>query len=376
MKEIPISILEFGSTLRLEIGSKMSTIAAQFDGEAQKFVFTRPPDLANKSLFLYFTPKGDETKTVNIGTANEYEITNALTQTTRLSLQVAFREGSGFRKGANSLSFSLTASAKNGETPEPIPDPVAGLISKAVTGGRFDVDESNLILSNMAGVDVGSIPIPSGGGGSGGQGPQGEPGPQGPQGIPGEQGPQGPQGLQGLPGEPGTQGLQGEPGPPGLQGEQGAPGPQGIQGIPGQKGETGAQGETGPQGPPGEDAPAGAGVQIETVGYGGTGLYGASNPTIITASFEPKLIAVTASALGSRLLLHFPPYIIPPLPLGAIAKNNQYYEVDIAVPGGNGYTTIKLRRSLDGKTISLYSDEAAEYQLNAAAFAYYCTLIG
>jgi len=121
---------------------------------------------------------------------------------------------------------------------------------------------------------------------------------------------------------------------------------------------------------------AGVGTQIETVGYGGTGLYGASNPTIITASFEPKLIAVTASALGSSLLLHLPPYIIPPLPLGAIAKNNHYYEVDIAVPGGNGYTTIKLRRSLDGKTISLYSDKSAEYQLNAAAFAYYCTLIG
>jgi hypothetical protein len=161
MKEIPISILEYGSTLRLKVDSA-SIIAAQFDGEAQKFVFTRPPDLANKSLFLYFTTRDGEQKTVNIGIANEYEITNALTQTTQLSLQVAFREGSGFRKGANSLSFSLTASSKNGETPEPVPDPVADLISKAVTGGRYDPDEGELVFSNLNTVDLFSIPFTDG----------------------------------------------------------------------------------------------------------------------------------------------------------------------------------------------------------------------
>ena len=165
MKEIPISILEFGSTLRLKMGSEMSTIAAQYDHEAQEFVLTRPEGLANYAMHLYLTTKDGELFEVNIGTANNYVITNALTQTTRLSLQIAFKKGSDTRKGANSLSFSLTASAKNGETPEPIPDLLADLAENAVTDGRFDAVESNLILSNMVGSDVATIHIPSGGGG-------------------------------------------------------------------------------------------------------------------------------------------------------------------------------------------------------------------
>ena len=162
MKKIPIAILQEGSTLRLKIVNN-STIAAQYDHKAQKFVFDRPEELKNYALYLYFTTKNNEVMTANIGTGNEYILTNALTQTMRLGVQVAFKKGSDFRMGANSLSFSLTASSKNGETPEPLPDPVADLIDKAVTDGRFDAVKSNLILSNKVGVDVAEIHIPSGG---------------------------------------------------------------------------------------------------------------------------------------------------------------------------------------------------------------------
>ena len=164
MKEIPISILERGSTLRLKMGSEMSTIAAQYDHKAQEFVLTRPEGLTDYAAHLYFITRDNKLFEVNIGTADNYVITNALTQTTRLSLQIAFKKGSDVRKGANSLSFSLTASLKNGETPEPVPDPVADLAENAVTDGRFDAVESNLILSNMASDDVATIHIPSVGG--------------------------------------------------------------------------------------------------------------------------------------------------------------------------------------------------------------------
>ena len=103
-------------------------------------------------------------------------------------------------------------------------------------------------------------------------------------------------------------------------------------------------------------------------------MYGASNPTIITASFEPKLIVFTAKMTGIPILAHHPPYIIPPLPLEAIAKNNHYYDINIATLNG-GTDAILLRRSVDGKTISWYSYSATK-QLNDAGYTYYCTLIG
>jgi hypothetical protein len=157
-------------------------------------------------------------------------------------------------------------------------------------GGTPEADQIAVWLDEqtIGGVDALAGGGPSGGDGSGSQGPpgpqgdtgppgppgepgiQGEPGPQGDPGATGPQGPagatgaQGPQGDTGAAGSTGAQGPQGDPGPTGPAGADstipGPQGPQGIQGVPGTpgatgaqgpKGDTGATGATGPQGPAG-----------------------------------------------------------------------------------------------------------------------------
>ena len=118
---------------------------------------------------------------------------------------------------------------------------------------------------------------------------------------------------------------------------------------------------------------AGVGTRIETVSYVGTGLYGASNPTIITASFEPKLIVITATGVAG-LVMHFEPNGLSLLPLEAIPRDDSFYVVFTA-PQSISARMLYFRRSLDGKTISWYSGSDIE-QMNASGITYYCTLIG
>ena len=132
---------------------------------------------------------------------------------------------------------------------------------------RLCVLHSGLIFS--VGTGFGSIPckgqgqlitIPlNGQGGTGPQGPQGDPGPAGPQGPQGDAGPAGPQGPQG---DPGTAGVQG---PQGAAGEKGDAGP------------------VGPQGPQGEPGPSGA-QRIEGAVVSSPAAYGSGNQTTATAT--------------------------------------------------------------------------------------------
>ena len=168
MKEIKIEILRNGSTLRLR-ASTGAPIATQYDHKAQKFVFVRPTEFKGSdgyNLWLYLTPKYGTTMVVNIGAAEEYVITNALTQTTLLGLEVAIKKGSDFRIGANSLVyFDLTPAAKGGATPEPIPDPVVDLIEHAATAGYYDADEGAFVFTNRSADTTFTIPFVGGGGG-------------------------------------------------------------------------------------------------------------------------------------------------------------------------------------------------------------------
>ena len=168
MKEIKIEILRSGSTLRLRAPTG-APIATQYDHKAQKFVFVRPTEFKGSdgyNLWLYLTPKYGKTMVVNIGAAEEYVITNALTQTTLLGLEVAIKKGSDFRIGANSLVyFDLTPAAKGGATPEPIPDLVTDLDDKAITDGRYDVDRGAFVFTNRSNDERVLIPFTGDGGG-------------------------------------------------------------------------------------------------------------------------------------------------------------------------------------------------------------------
>ena len=165
MKEIKIEILRTGSTLRLRAPTG-APIATQYDHKAQKFVFVGPTEFEDCDLWLYLTPKCGETMAVNIGAADECEITNAMTQTTQLGFQVAYKKGADFRIGANSeIHFDLTPAAKGGETPEPIPDLLTDLAKETVADGRYDGDEGEFVFNNRNGDNLFTIPFIGGTGG-------------------------------------------------------------------------------------------------------------------------------------------------------------------------------------------------------------------
>jgi hypothetical protein len=119
-------------------------------------------------------------------------------------------------------------------------------------------------------------------GAAGAQGPQGEPGAagaQGPQGEPGADGAQGPAGNDGAPGAAGAQGPAGNDGAPGADGAQGEPGADGAQGPQGEPGAAGAQGPAGNDGAPGADGAQGEpGADGADGAQGEPGAAGAQGP--------------------------------------------------------------------------------------------------
>ena len=116
----------------------------------------------------------------------------------------------------------------------------------------------------------------------------------------------------------------------------------------------------------------GVGMQIETISYAGNNRVGVSYPTSITASFEPKLLVITA--VQSSSVRHFEPYIFLPFPLEAIPKNDSFHQIVTMLPDGSS-REIYFRRSLDGKTISWYSNNAVN-QMDYRGTTYHCILIG
>ena len=110
------------------------------------------------------------------------------------------------------------------------------------------------------------------------------------------------------------------------------------------------------------------GVKIATGSYTGTGTYGSSNPNSLTFEFEPKAIFMWAVDKSIR----FPNTLAATTYIAAIPANNVYYYGGFDYPG---QTRGKIKRSIDGKTITWYSTDPG-YQLNSSAFTYYYFAIG
>jgi hypothetical protein len=157
-------------------------IGSQFDNFAAKFVFERPRENERDSLLLAFSDESSAFAPINIGMGNEFPISNFLTQSTVLKMQIIFERDQAAVAHSNIAVFFLRPSMQTNSRPSAH-------------------------------------------------------GPRGPQGEQGIAGPQGEQGLVGPQGEQGLTGLQGEQGIAGPQGEQGAVGPQGERGLTGPPGE-------------------------------------------------------------------------------------------------------------------------------------------
>lgn len=156
-------------------------------------------------------------------------------------------------------------------------------------------------------------------------------------------------------GETGATGPQGETGPQGPQGETGATGPQGPQG------ETGATGATGPQGPQGEAGESAVlGVAYDGT-YVGTGTYGSSNPNTLTFTAPPSLVTITAPD-GSPTCTF-----------------QQGTNIAYVIFGSGSFVTsfrLDVTWTNNGRTLTWYSSQNAQYQLNTSNVTYHYAAIG
>ena len=206
------------------ITASPSTAGTQYDHNAYALVFRRPAGYAQDDLFLHLADRfGRKFAHINLGSANELPIPDALTQTTALHVQVAFVRGGQEVLRTNVLVLTLRQSLAEWTPPASAwPDPLTDLMTRALC--RVETEGDLLKLSNMAGTVVDSILAP-----------RGEKGDKGDTGDAGAQG---------------AQGEKGEKGDPGDGTGTGAPGPKGDKGD---KGDTGAAGATGQAGAPGKD---------------------------------------------------------------------------------------------------------------------------
>jgi hypothetical protein len=278
MADIPILIMEEQGAL--VIASADSTAGSQYDNGARRLLFERPEGREADELILIIHDGITSFDPVNLGTADDFILTDDMTGRESVYVQIVFRGDGDTMEHSNVLDFVLRPSlARAKAAGAPLLEQMGSLTESAFAAASYS--GARLSFSNAAGTEVAAVEIAGGSGGEKGDkgdpgepGPQGEQGPQGIQGIPGEKGDPGEQGIQGIPGEkgdPGEQGIQGIPG------EKGDPGEQGIQGIPGEKGE---QGERGPQGIQGEVAIAAE--QLANRIYPGTDL---------TAKFAAEIAA-------------------------------------------------------------------------------------
>ena len=136
------------------------------DHNRQTLQFERAPEFNGDDLCLAFSNTGSAFPEISLGQNNEYLIPNALTQESRLSLQIILRENGTAKASSNILEFALRPAITPGTAPiEPIPDPVQELIGAAFTGVSLEDDEYQ--FSNKSGTVVATVQAVGGGGGGG-----------------------------------------------------------------------------------------------------------------------------------------------------------------------------------------------------------------
>ena len=100
--------------------------------------------------------------------------------------------------------------------------------------------------------------------------------------------------------------------------------------------------------------------------YTGNDSYGASHPTSITFPFAPSIFFFPNQ-------IHFPRYDVfyGMLAINTISLSSDY--IDVRTPGSS--TSIYMKKSSDGKTITWYS-EGSDDQMNESGIVYYYSAIG
>ena len=157
MTDINILIKEDDNgNLSMQGDCSVGVMIYQFDSNAHQFVFERPADFTNHSLVLYFSNGIKNFEPVNIHKGNNFTISNALTQTNTLRLQIAFKEKCEFRKGVNTLQYNIFGSIASGKLP---PDSFPDDLSELMQNAFVDVEQTgeSVVFRNSSGTEVGGI---------------------------------------------------------------------------------------------------------------------------------------------------------------------------------------------------------------------------
>ena len=100
--------------------------------------------------------------------------------------------------------------------------------------------------------------------------------------------------------------------------------------------------------------------------YVGNNSYGSRSPTSVTFSFAPLIFFFPNQKHFSRGNVSY-----GMLAINTASLSSDY--IDVRTPGGS--TSIYIKKSSDGKTITWYS-ESANDQMNNSNVTYYCSAIG
>lgn len=108
------------------------------------------------------------------------------------------------------------------------------------------------------------------------------------------------------------------------------------------------------------------GLMLYSGQYTGTGTYGANHPTSVTFPFAPSIFFLPNQK-------HFPRTNVSygMLAINTASLSSNY--IDVQTPSSS--TTIYMKKSSDGKTITWYS-EKADNQMNYSGLIYFYSAIG
>lgn len=112
-------------------------------------------------------------------------------------------------------------------------------------------------------------------------------------------------------------------------------------------------------------------VKFQAGSYSGTGKYGLSNPSSLTFSFAPKIVAIYANIAKSSGTIYVQTDATWILPMEKLTTE---YVMGNGFSSGGGHTWGK--KSSDGKTVYWYNNEADGYQLNSDSAEYCYFAIG
>lgn len=164
MRDIKLQIRRGAKSGLLRIEANHHVISTQGDGGVQRLLIERPPEYADANMILLFTAHYKRFEAANLKQGNEFTITNALTQTDDLSLQIVFERSAVEKEHTDVIVFDLRKSNKAGEYPvDPLPSPLDDLGADV----QYDAESNILHLLNRHGEQIGEGTTIQGGGESG-----------------------------------------------------------------------------------------------------------------------------------------------------------------------------------------------------------------